>query len=315
MLSRRQLRSKCLQALYAYFQSDNTNIAIGEKELLHSIEKVYDLYLYQLSLLIEVVDYSDLKLQEAKQKRLPTADDLKPNTKFVDNQLLGKLKLNRQFQQALAKNKISWSNEQEYVRNLFLEIKKTPEYDTYMNSGENSFEEDKNFIIKTFKNHIAESELVDQFFEEKSIYWSDDIELIDSMVIKTLKSFTESSDEFHPILKLYNDEEEDKEYVLELFKKTIIHSKEYEKIIAEKTKNWEVERIALMDILIMKMAICELLNFQSIPVKVTLNEYIDISKRFSTPKSKVFVNGILDKLILDFKTQNKIIKTGRGLLE
>ncbi|MDQ3191580.1 MAG: transcription antitermination factor NusB [Bacteroidota bacterium] len=315
MLSRRQLRSKCLQALYAYFQSDNANIAIGEKELLHSIEKVYDLYLYQLTLLNEVVDYADLKLQEAKQKRLPTAADITPNTKFVDNKLLGKLKLNRQVQQALAKNKISWSNEQEYVRNLFQEIKKTPEYDTYMNSDESTFEEDKNFIIKTFKNHIAESELVDQFFEEKSIYWSDDIELIDSMVIKTFKSFTESSDEFHPILKLYNDEEEDKEYVLELFKKTIIHSKEYEKIIAEKTKNWEVERIALMDILIMKMAICELLNFQSIPVKVTLNEYIDISKRFSTPKSKVFVNGILDKLIADFKTNNKIIKTGRGLLE
>ncbi|HET6244371.1 MAG: transcription antitermination factor NusB [Bacteroidetes bacterium] len=315
MLSRRQLRSKCLQALYAYFQSDNTNIATGEKELIHSIDKVYDLYLYQLSLLMEVVAFADLKLQDAKQKRLPTPENLNPNTKFVDNKLIAKLKINRQLQQALAKNKISWTHEKEYVENLFQEIKKSPEYDLYINSGENSFDEDKNFIIKAFKKHIAESELVEQYFEEKSIYWSDDIELVDSMVVKTFKSFSESSDEFHPVLKLYNDEEEDKEYVLQLFRKAIIHSGEYEKIIAEKTQNWEVERIALMDILIMKMAICELLNFSSIPVKVTLNEYIDISKRFSTPKSKVFVNGILDKLIADFKAMNKIIKTGRGLLE
>lgn len=315
MLSRRQLRSKCLQALYAYFQSNNTNIALGEKELLHSIEKVYDLYLYQLSLLIEVVHYADSKLQEAKQKRLPSPEDLSPNTKFVDNRLIGKLKINHQLQKELSKHRINWSNDIEFVRNLYQEIRNSQEYNDFMASSESSFDEDKQFIISIYKNHIAGSISFDQYFEEKSIYWSDDIELIDSMVLKTFKSFDEASDEYHPILNLYNDEAEDKEYVLQLFKKTIIHSAEYEKIIASKTKNWEVERIALMDILIMKMAICELLNFSSIPVKVTLNEYIDISKRFSTPKSKVFVNGILDKLIADFKEQDKIKKTGRGLLE
>ena len=315
MLSRRQLRSKCLQALYAYFQSNNTNIALGEKELLHSIEKVYDLYLYQLSLLIEVVNYADSKLQEAKQKRLPSPEDLSPNTKFVDNRLIGKLKINHQLQKELAKHRINWSNDIEFVRNLYQEIRNSQEYNDFMASSESSFDEDKQFIISVYKNHIAGSISLDQYFEEKSIYWSDDIELIDSMVIKTFKSFIEHSDEYHPILNLYNDEEEDKEYVLQLFRKTIINSAEYEQIIASKTKNWEVERIALMDILIMKMAICELLNFPSIPVKVTLNEYIDISKRFSTPKSKLFVNGILDKLIADFKEQDKIKKTGRGLLE
>jgi transcription antitermination protein NusB len=315
MLSRRQLRSKCLQALYAYSQSNNLSLAAGEKELLHSIDKVYDLYLYQLSLILEIVDFASVKMDEAKLKRLPKPEELNPNTKFIENQLIAKLKLNKQIHSELAKRKISWSSEIELAKKFFNEIKESAEYINYMNSGNNSFQEDKEIIRKIYKLFIAGSETMEQFFEEKSIYWVDDIELIDSMVLKTYKSFNESSDEDSPILKLYNDEEEDRQYVIDLFRNTLIHGDEYEAIISEKTKNWEVERIALMDIIIMKMAICELINFPSIPVKVTLNEFIDISKRFSTPKSKVFVNGVLDKIIIDLKTNGKIKKSGRGLLE
>ncbi|MBA3900471.1 MAG: transcription antitermination factor NusB [Bacteroidetes bacterium] len=283
--------------------------------MIHSIDKVYDLYLSQLSLILEIVDLASLKIEEAKLKRLPKPEDLNPNIKFIENQFIGKLRINKQLHRELAARKISWAGEIEFVKQLFKEIKESADYINYMNSGTNSFQEDKDFILKVYKSHISGSEVFEQHFEEKSIYWVDDLELIDSMVLKTYKSITQSSDESHPLLKLYNDEEEDKQYVIDLFRKTLVHGDDYEKIIADKTKNWEVERIALMDIIIMKMAICELLNFPSIPVKVTLNEFIDISKRFSTPKSKVFVNGVLDKIIVDFKTNDKIKKSGRGLLE
>lgn len=315
ILSRRHLRSKGLQALYAFFQSDNADIAKGEKELLVSIDKVYDLYLYQLSLITEIIRYAGRMAEEGKQKKLPTPEDLAPNTRFIDNQVIAKLNINRPFLKALEARKINWINEQEFIKKFVLAIKESEEYKEQLSSEDSSFEADKNFLIQIYKSCIADSEQLQQYLEEHSIYWMDDMELVNSMIVKTIKSFSEASGEFHPILPLYKDEEDDKKFIVDLFRKTILNNKEYEELIAEKTQNWDVERIALMDILIMKMAICEVLNFPSIPVKVTLNEYIDISKRFSTPKSKVFINGILDKIIIDFKTQDRIKKTGRGLLQ
>jgi transcription antitermination protein NusB len=290
-------------------------MAAGEKELLHSIEKIYELYLFLLLVLPEVTDLAAKKIEERKQKILPTKEDLNPNTKFINNQLIAKLKANRPLNYALSKQKVNWANDSDFIRKIYLEIKGTEEYEKYIANPERSFDEDKELIISLYKKLIAGSEELEQLFEEKSIYWMNDIELIDSMVVKTYKSFTENTNEDHPILKLYNDEEEDKEYVVNLFRKTILNEYEYENLISDKTQNWEIDRIALMDILIMKMAVCELLNFPSIPVKVTLNEYIEISKWYSTPKSKIFVNGILDKIIADLKGQDKIKKTGRGLME
>ena len=315
ILSRRHLRSKGLQALYAFFQSDNADIAKGEKELIVSIDKVYDLYLYQLSLITEIIRYAGRMAEEGKQKKLPTPEDLAPNTRFIDNQVIAKLNISRPFLKALEVRKINWINEQEFIKKFVLAIKESEEYKEQLSSEDSSFEADKNFLVQIYKSCIADSEQLQQYLEEHSIYWMDDMELVNSMIVKTIKSFSEASGEFHPILPLYKDEEDDKKFIVDLFRKTILNNKEYEELIAEKTQNWDVERIALMDILIMKMAICEVLNFPSIPVKVTLNEYIDISKRFSTPKSKVFINGILDKIILDFKTQDRIKKTGRGLLQ
>lgn len=315
MLSRRHLRSKALQTLYAYFQSDNHNVAAGEKELLHSIDKVYDLYLYQLSLLPELVDFAKIKTEEAKNKRLPSSDDLNPNTRFIDNRIIQKLRENRNLKNAINGRKINWVGEQEIVRKLYSIIKESAEFKEYLASEEDSIENDREYLNKIYKKYIAESEDLEYYLEEKSIYWSDDWELVSSAVVKTIKSLNDDSDEFQAISPLYKDEDDDKQFVIDLFRKTILNNSNYEEIIAEKTKNWDVERIAMLDILIMKMALAEVLNFSSIPVKVSLNEYIDISKRFSTPKSKLFVNGVLDKIILELKSQNKIKKTGRGLIE
>lgn len=315
MLNRRHLRIKVMQALYAFFQSENNDLRKGEKELLFSIEKIYDLYISILLIIPEIVDFAIRTQEEAKQKMLPTAEDLDPNTKFINNRFVKQLSKNSELYRKAENRKISWRNEPELIKKIFLLVKNSDEYFEYMKSSDSSYEEDKEFIIKIFKKYISEFELLYHYFEEKSIYWMDDFELVNSIIVKTIKTFTPGSNEHTPLMPLYKDEEDDRNFAIELFRKTIIHNKEYETLIAEKTQNWEVERIAMMDVLLMKMAIAETLNFPSIPVKVTLNEFIEISKNYSTPKSKLFINGILDKLLADFKTGGKINKVGRGLME
>lgn len=312
MLSRRHLRVKVLQALYAYFQSEKNDLYAGEKELMLSIEKLYDLYISQLLIFPELTHAASIQIEERKNKKLPTYEDLNPNYKFVNNLLIKKIEENKTLASKANQRKINWTGEKELFRKLLANIQKSGEYKSYMRNRENSFSEDKEFAAQIFKKFIVKDELLLHYYEERSIYWMDDFELVNSMLLKALKQTKE--DEPIIILNLFNDEKDDRKFMIELFRKTIINSKEYEDMISEKTKNWEIERIAAMDILIMKMALAEVLNFSNIPVKVSLNEYIDISKRYSTPKSNVFVNGVLDKIFNELKSKNKIIKTGRGLM-
>lgn len=312
MLSRRHLRVKVLQALYAYFQSEKNDLLAGEKELNLSIEKVYDLYISQLLIFPELTHAASFQIEERKNKKLPTSEDLNPNYKFVNNLLIKKIEEDKTLASKVNQRKINWTGEKELIRKLFAKIQKSEVYENYMRNRENLFSEDKEFTAQIFKKFIADDELLLHFYEERSIYWMDDFELVNSMLLKSLKQTKE--DEPIIILNLFNDEEDDRKFMIELFRKTIINSKEYEDMISKKTKNWEVERIAAMDVLIMKMALAEVLNFSNIPVKVSLNEYIDISKRYSTPKSNVFINGVLDKIFNELKADNKIKKTGRGLM-
>lgn len=312
MLSRRHLRVKVLQALYAYFQSEKNDLLAGEKELNLSIEKVYDLYISQLLIFPELTHAASIQIEERKNKKLPTSEDLNPNYKFVSNLLIKKIEEDKTLASKANQRKINWTGEKELIRKLLANIQKSEVYETYMRNRENSFSEDSEFTSQIFKKFIADDELLLHFYEERSIYWMDDFELVNSMLLKSLKQTKE--DEPIIILNLFNDEEDDRKFMIDLFRKTVINSKEYEDMISEKTKNWEVERIAAMDVLIMKMALAEVLNFSNIPVKVSLNEYIDISKRYSTPKSNVFVNGVLDKIFNELKADNKIKKTGRGLI-
>lgn len=312
MLSRRHLRVKVLQALYAYFQSEKNDLLAGEKELNLSIEKVYDLYISQLLILPELTHAASIQIEERKNKKLPTKEDLNPNYKFVNNLLIKKIAEDKTLASKANQRKINWTGEKELIRKLFATIQKSEVYESYMNTRENTYAEDAEFIVQVFKKIIAEDELLLHFYEERSIYWLDDFELVNSMLLKSLKQTKE--EEPLVVLSLFNDEEDDRKFMIDLFRKTVVNSKEYEEMISEKTKNWEVERIAAMDILIMKMALAEVLNFNNIPVKVSLNEYIDVSKRYSTPKSNVFVNGVLDKILNELKAGNKINKTGRGLM-
>lgn len=309
-----------MQAIYAFMQDGPESMNSGEKQLLVSLDKLYELYIRQLSLLIEVSDFARRRIEENKLKFLPTEEDLHPNTRFIDNRFITQLANNRDFLKKSHSFKISWADEEELIRKLYNTLRESDFFISYMDGPEPSYNEDKELAENIFNRIFAESELLQSFFEERSIYWSDDFEISLIMLQKTIKGFRADHDEYTALPALLKDEHdadgsEDLDFVKNLYRKTIIHSEEFNTIIADKAQNWELDRIALMDILLLKMAMTEFIDFPSVPVKVTLNEYIELAKSFSTPKSKIFINGILDKLIVEFKANGKLVKTGRGLME
>ena len=315
MLNRRYLRIKVLQALYSWYQGGE-DIARSEKELFKSIEKINDLYLHLLALLIEVVDAARLSMDHAREKQLPTEADLDPNTRFVDNPVVALIENNIEFRRAIDTKKINWSDEREMIRKIFRAVRDSGEYDQYMSKPQCSFEDHRDLIVKIFKKFVAGSEYVHDLMEDRNIYWYDDITLAGISVSKTLSAMKENTRLEDRILSdLYKEEKEDRIFMRDLLQKTVKYDAQYTDLISEKTKNWEVDRIARVDVILMKMALCELHHFKTVPVKVTLNEYIEISKLYSTPKSKHFINGILDKLLIDLKTSGKMKKAGRGLVE
>ncbi len=304
------MRVKVLQSLYAFFQSGNDDLADGEKELLFGIEKIYDLYLYQFSLLEELLRQEERFIEDQRNKHLPTEEDLNPSTRFQDNQCLRMIAASKDLHDRCKKKSINWNNNQDLVRKLLQHIKSQHYFKEYSRASFVSFEADRDFIVKLIKKDLMHFELLHHYYEEKSIYWLDDWELVNKMLIKTLLETGDGSSGLQ-LMELFK-EEDDRDFARNLFKKTILNEKELDKIISAKTRNWDIERIALMDIIIMKMALTEILKFQNIPIKVSLNEYIELSKMYSTPKSKVFINGVLDKLVAEFLQDKKINKTVKG---
>ncbi len=320
MLSRRHLRVKVLQALYAWFQSGSTSLEQGDKQLILSINKLYELFIHQLSFITELVRYADRRLEENKKKLLPSEEDLNPNMRFVHNKVIAAIDNNRDFRRKEVRYHLNWADEQEMVRRFYNLLRETTEYQLYMSQPRASFADDRKIIQFIIENLFAEFELLQSYYEEKSIYFVDDYHLVSYLLLLFVRHMNENefTDQtpLPELLKTEHDEQnEDLEFAKQLFRKTIFRSQDWDKEIAKAVDNWELERIAVMDVLIIKMALTELTEFESIPVKVSLNEYIDISKYFSTAKSKVFVNGILDRLVTDFRKQGLIRKTGRGLLE
>lgn len=313
MISRRILRIKILQIIYAYYKSPGSQINKAEKELFFSIQKTYDLYHHLLLLMVNIADFALSRIDIAKNKKIPSYEDLHPNTKFVDNKIINQLRYNKQLNEYLEKNKLSWINYPELIKNLFNKIKSSDYYAEYMDEHNITYEADKKFIIKTFVSDIAYFDNLYQSLEEQSIYWNDEVEFIISIIIKTIKDFSEDKGEDEELMPLYKNQE-DVDFVKRLFRSTILNKDEYRALIEKYTKNWEVERIAFLDTLILQMAIAEVIEFASIPTKVTFNEYLEIAKYYSTNKSSVFINGLLDKIITHLKETKKIRKSGRGLI-
>ena len=313
MLNRRHLRIKVLQALYSFFQGDESDFRRTEGELFGAIDKIYELYLSLMLTFSELRTVAENRVEDNKKKIRPTEEDLNPNLKFIQNSIILGLDNSIELRKIAETKKVNWvgAEEQEMFRKILIAMRESETFFSYMNNGETGFEEDKLFLMALFKEEIANSELLYHYFEEKSIHWMDDLDLICSMVLKTIKNFKE--DQFD-LLPLYKDEEDEVHFIKELYRKTILMDKENEILIDELTKNWELDRIAKMDIILMKMALTEMQVFKNIPTKVTLNEYIEISKYYSTPKSNGFINGVLDKAIAQLTAENKITKVGRGLI-
>ena len=311
MLNRRFLRIKVLQALYGYFSRNDGELRLGEKEMMKSIERMYDLYFFMLDLLINLHKHAERKIEEGKEKKLPTAEDLNPNMKFVENTLLVKLSTDDAFIQEVEAHSPGWADQRDLVRSIYRELIESDVYERYMRNPERSFAEDQELLVWIYSEIIAPREFIHELLEETSMYWADDLALANSTVLKTIRS-PKKLEKFKPS-PLYKDEE-DRDFAVKLFRLTILHSDEFIELIAKRAVNWESERIAQMDLTLMKMALCEFMYFETVPTKVTMNEYIELSKDYSTPRSKTFINGILDKLLTELQKAGKVKKIGRGLI-
>ena len=315
MLNRRHLRVKALQVLYSYQQSEVKELLPFEKALLLSVDKVHEMYFWLLSLLIEVADYSIIDADERANKHLPSEADLNVNAKLHNNLFIYSLKQNKEYLAAIKKYKISWSFDPEISKSIFISLKNSPEFTSFNDLSVHTIQSDKDVIKYIFKKLILKSPGIEQIFEEKFINWPVDKEVLQALVAKTFKNFSSENPDENKLAQVCPNWDEDRPFMLDLFKKVVSFESEYQEIIGQKTKNWDSERIAVMDTLLMRMAITELVHFHLIPVKVTMNEYIEIAKEFSTPKSNSFINGILDKILAELKASGKLHKSGRGLME
>jgi transcription antitermination protein NusB len=300
-------------AIYAFNRREDSNIAQAEKELMFSINKTYDLYHYLLLLVLEIADIAGEKIDFALQKRMPAPEDLNPQRRFVDNQMIEQIRNNVQFNNYISTKKLSWVNYPHLPRNLYNKMIVWDVYEKYMTTEVHNYSSDKKFVINLIIDLFLNSEDLQSNLEEQSIYWNDDLEYISTMVEKTLKKFKSDSGDNMSLMPLFKNAE-DEEFVKILFRKAILHSQKCSQLIDKNTTNWEVDRIALMDILVMQLAITEILEFPEIPVKVTLNEYIEIAKFYCTSKSSTFVNGILDNIVREIRQEGLLNKTGRGLV-
>ena len=312
MLNRRHIRIKVLQAFYAFFQSNNEDVLKGEKELFHSIEKIYDLYVYILMLFPSLKRQALIQIEEAKRSEYLRQDIHILKTGFIDNQLVDIIEQSKVLQKISKDRKINWEGdvENDLTKKIFKEVYQTDYYKNLLQSESTSFNDDKDALVQLYKKEICNLEKLHHFFDEKSIYWQDDLDHVSSMILKTLKSITENQElEILPLWK-----EDEYEFTQNLFRKAVLQKEENDAVLQTYSKNWEKERLATMDSLLMNLAMTEALEFSSIPIKVTLNEYIEISKFYSTPKSNSFINGILDRIFEDYKKDGKLVKRGRGLI-
>jgi N utilization substance protein B len=296
-----------IQVIYAYYQNGGKNLEAAEKELFYSLSKAYDLYKYLLLLMIEVTQFADRRIDNRRHKLRPTAEDLNPNTRFIDNAFMAQLMQNVQLEEFRANQKRTWDDEGDFVKHLFERIEETKAYQEYMAKDTLSYEDDRELWRKLYRSTIAQNQEIDEILEEQSLYWNDDKAIVDTFVLKTIKRFEPENGAEQELMPEYKDDE-DKEYARKLLRTAIVNADAYRKLMVDNAKNWDMERFAFMDILIMQVALAEIMSFPSIPVSVSLNEYVEIAKMYSTPKSGGFINGMLDNIVSQLRGENKLNK-------
>ncbi len=313
MLNRRHIRTKVMQVIYALKRSEDVNLAYEEKFLNSSMDSMYSLYLLMLSLLIKVHDKSKDQQEKSQQKHLLTSEDLNPNMKFIKNALLVQMSDSQSLKNAFERYKIqNWELDNEYVEVIFRSILESDIYASYMNS-KFSFNNDKQCVVDLFKEVIAPNEKLYDYLEDRNLTWLDDLPVVNTALVKLLNKAKENSSDDYFTPQLFKDDE-DKEFGVELLRNTVLNIESYSEEISLKTQNWDKDRIADIDFVLLQMAICEFHEFPSIPTKVSINEYIEIAKEYSTPKSNVFINGVLDKIVKEYDENKTLNKVGRGLM-
>lgn len=307
MINRILIRIRVIQIVYAWYQNRDKDLRQVEKELLLGLQKSYDLYYYLLLLMVEITDLYEKRVETKRGKFLPTHEDLNPKMHLINNQFINQLRGSNMFKSYIAERPMSWESNLNFVRGLLDSILDSDTYKEYTLLEKPTYKDDKEFWRKTFRTLIQRNEMLDEILEDESIFWNDDVEIVQSFVIKTIKQFNKSEKENQPLLPMFNDDE-DRKYATSLLRETLANGKEYREKITQHAENWDFERIAFMDVVIMQVAIAELYEFASIPIRVTLNEYIDLAKSYSTPKSSTFINGVLDAIVTELKKDKPFFK-------
>ena len=307
MINRILIRIKVLQIVYAYYQKGSNDLKVAENELLLSLRRSYDLYHYFLLLIVDVTHMYERMIETKRNKYRPTDEELNPDMRMLNNRLANQIAKNEDLLKYTKEHGISWSDEMDFVKKMLELILESDVYADYIKNENDSYETDKEFWRLVFKRIISNNEFVEEYLEERSIYWNEDVDIIESFVIKTIKRFGEDAGGNQELMPMFNSND-DHDYVIKLFRQTLLNGDKYRERIDKHTKNWESERVANMDLVIMQVALAEIMNFPTIPVSVTLNEYIDAAKYYSTPKSGTFINGVLDSIVEELKAEKLLIK-------
>ncbi len=307
MINRNLIRIRIVQIIYSWYQNTNKDLLKAEKNLLFALQKSYDLYYYLLLLMVELTLLYENRVETKRNKFLPSEEDLNPNTHLINNKFISQLRDNQQFNDYLGERPMSWNEHDVFVKNMLDEILASDTYQKYAALDHPDYDDDKEFWRKVFKQFIYMNEALDDLLEDECIYWNDGIDIIQTFVLKTIKKFSEENGSKQSLLPMFKDEG-DKKYALELLNDAIHNEDKYRALIQKTTDKWDFDRIAFMDMIIMQVALAEIFTFESIPASVSLNEYIEIAKFYSTPKSSTFINGILDAVVKEIRTENSIVK-------
>ena len=313
MFSRRLLRIKIMQGLYSYFKTGDKSMEVAERELFVSLHRSYHLYHLLLLLIVALSFHARKKIEQAREKKIPTKEDLDPNERFINNRIILQVENNKNLKQYIQSNSLGWSQSPELIRTLFQLIEESDCYRNYMSLEAPSYEDDKRVITEIYQDVLNTSDALYQSLEEQSIFWNDEVDYIILMIIKTLNEFGPDDPDSKAFMPEFRDDE-DLDFTRDMLRKTILRQDETLEYIKRYTDNWDAERLAFIDLLLMQMAITEMIEFPFIPTKVTLNEYIDIAKYYSTRNSNVFINGVLDKITHFLKKEKIIVKKGKGLI-
>jgi len=307
MINRVLIRIKVLQIVYAFYQKGSDDLKVAENELLLSLRRSYDLYHYFLLLIVDITRTYERMIETKRNKYRPTDEERNPDMRLLNNRLAEQITGNECLLKYCTEHGISWADEQSFVKKILELILESETYADYIKSEDDSYESDKEFWRLVFKRIISNNEFIEDYLEERSIYWNEDVDIIESFVIKTIKRFSKNEGNHQDLIPMFNSDD-DYDYVIKLFRQTLLNGDKYRERINKHTQNWESERVANMDMVIMQVALAEILNFPTIPVSVTLNEYIDAAKYYSTPKSSTFINGILDSIVEELKEEKLLLK-------